>query len=669
MKSQIIFLALLIFTISLAHQALNNNLQVAAILVNTPKLINYQGRLTNLTGTPVPDSNYSVTFRLYTQSSGGSSFWSETQNITTSQGLFNVLLGSVNPIESVPQDGHCYLEMQVNPYPAMTPRIRLVSVPYSYWSKRADTANYALTTNIVYVDSSRIAANSHRLQGKDTLELDLRYINEGESNSITTNMIMNGAVSNEKISDNAITSAKIQNNTILREDVALSFKAPYADTADYVRYLPNVIDSSRVSGIAYNAHKLQGKDTLDLDNRYISHNESNTISSAMIIDGTITRSDVETGFKAPYADTSDYVRYLSINYVDSSRIAANSHRLQGKDTLELDLRYINEGESNSITTNMIMNGAVSNEKISDNAITSAKIQNNTILGEDIQKPLHLEGRVNWPNGIINIKNSGTGSGIKIDSAGLIALRIDYAFADGINIVYASQSAIAIDTVGGSAIRVISPSFDALGIDDAGFAALYAMHVGDNGVQIDSAESYGVYAYGNLAGGNFVAANPQAVGLEVHSYQSNSNDTAVWVYGQGYATGGWYTGGLFDNKSAPCVISPELSIITSGTGKIREKRCVITFDPLFSQNLREDQPVRVVVSPKGKTGCLLYVSETNSHGFVVELEEIPGLTKSSSEISFDWIATGTLKSTRLDYQSQWQEMIRSRELKKQQRTKR
>jgi len=63
-----------------------------------PQVLSYQGRLTDAKGVPVPDGDYSITFKLYTVPNGGSPFWSETQNVTTRDGLFSVLLGSVTPI-------------------------------------------------------------------------------------------------------------------------------------------------------------------------------------------------------------------------------------------------------------------------------------------------------------------------------------------------------------------------------------------------------------------------------------------------------------------------------------------------------------------------------------------------------------------------------------------
>ncbi|MEO0092614.1 MAG: tail fiber domain-containing protein, partial [candidate division WOR-3 bacterium] len=227
----------------------------------------------------------------------------------------------------------------------------------------ADTSDYARNVNIQYVDSARVsvnAYNAYKLQGKDTLALDSRYVNEGQVN----------AINNAMITGNAITSDKILDGTITRSDVSLTFKAPLADTADYARYLPGAIDSARVSA---NAHKLQGKDTIALSAKFVDEGQVNSISSAMIVDGTITRSDVSSTFKAPYADTADYVRNLTVNYVDSARISANSHKLQGKDTIALSAKFVDEGQVNSITTGMITDGNVTMSKINQASATTGQV--------------------------------------------------------------------------------------------------------------------------------------------------------------------------------------------------------------------------------------------------------------------------------------------------------
>ena len=64
-----------------------------------PPLMSYQGKLTDSLGVSVADGNYSIWFRIYDDSTGGSILWGELQwSVPVSKGLFSVLLGSVNPL-------------------------------------------------------------------------------------------------------------------------------------------------------------------------------------------------------------------------------------------------------------------------------------------------------------------------------------------------------------------------------------------------------------------------------------------------------------------------------------------------------------------------------------------------------------------------------------------
>src|SRR5260370_31554867 len=66
-----------------------------------PNTLNYQGRIRlSAGGAPVPDSSgNTVVFGIFNVASGGAALWTETWNnttsyVTTSAGLFNVVLGS-----------------------------------------------------------------------------------------------------------------------------------------------------------------------------------------------------------------------------------------------------------------------------------------------------------------------------------------------------------------------------------------------------------------------------------------------------------------------------------------------------------------------------------------------------------------------------------------------
>jgi hypothetical protein len=107
-------------------------------LAEVPQLISYQGRLTD-GGKPVADSTYSVKFTIY-DDLGGTALWTQTQNVTTSGGVFSVLLGSVTPITPALLAGPVrYLGIKVGSNAEMWPPSQLVSTPYALISDSART--------------------------------------------------------------------------------------------------------------------------------------------------------------------------------------------------------------------------------------------------------------------------------------------------------------------------------------------------------------------------------------------------------------------------------------------------------------------------------------------------------------------------------------------------
>ncbi len=108
-----------------------------------PQLINFQGVLKDGSGNPVADGNYSVTFTVYDAAAGGNAFWAETTSVTTTNGLFTVLLGSTNPVpDSVFHDTTRFLGVKVGADPEMTPRQQFSSVGYGYVSSQWNQASF-----------------------------------------------------------------------------------------------------------------------------------------------------------------------------------------------------------------------------------------------------------------------------------------------------------------------------------------------------------------------------------------------------------------------------------------------------------------------------------------------------------------------------------------------
>jgi hypothetical protein len=95
-----------------------------------PQTISYQGVLTDASGTAVPDGDYNLTFKLYDAATGRTELWSEDQSVEVSNGIFNVILGSITPL-TLSFDKPYWLGVTVGQNSELTPRIELTASAYS----------------------------------------------------------------------------------------------------------------------------------------------------------------------------------------------------------------------------------------------------------------------------------------------------------------------------------------------------------------------------------------------------------------------------------------------------------------------------------------------------------------------------------------------------------
>lgn len=128
-----------------------------------PHLINYQGKLTDHMGDPVANGTYNLCFKIYGSESGTDSLWWECHlNVQVNNGIFSVILGSVNPI-NLSFDSQYWLEVMVGAE-TIAPRRQLTSVGYSFRAQKADTAEHVINGGTVS-DTAKYAWNADSLDG------------------------------------------------------------------------------------------------------------------------------------------------------------------------------------------------------------------------------------------------------------------------------------------------------------------------------------------------------------------------------------------------------------------------------------------------------------------------------------------------------------------------
>ena len=95
-----------------------------------PPKISYQGVLSDIDGNPVADGEYKIIFYLFNDPVSDTPLWKEKQEAIIRNGIFNVMLGSNNPL-NLPFDEPYWLGISVAGGDELLPRIELSSSAYS----------------------------------------------------------------------------------------------------------------------------------------------------------------------------------------------------------------------------------------------------------------------------------------------------------------------------------------------------------------------------------------------------------------------------------------------------------------------------------------------------------------------------------------------------------
>ena len=125
----------------------------ATLRAQIPRIISYQGILTDSLGHPKPDSTYAFTFRIYSERSSNNALWVETKSLSTRHGLFATMLGDHTAFpDSVRFDDQYWLSVQVGTE-FLIPQLQLGSVGYAFnaiHAEQSDTAKFARNVHATF---------------------------------------------------------------------------------------------------------------------------------------------------------------------------------------------------------------------------------------------------------------------------------------------------------------------------------------------------------------------------------------------------------------------------------------------------------------------------------------------------------------------------------------
>ncbi len=200
-----------------AAAILLGSLAFACLGQQAPKLLPFQGRLSDQNGTAVSDGVRVVQFKIYDAPVGGQAVWNgEVQKLTVNGGLVSTVLGSKASLSSVDFNKSLYLELTIDANndnqitsadPPMLPRQAIVPAVFS-----KESADSRLLANY---DWSALFGTNNPANG--TL-LDSK-IRDG---SISAAKIQPGTISSNQIAPQAINASLIASGTITSNQIGPS---------------------------------------------------------------------------------------------------------------------------------------------------------------------------------------------------------------------------------------------------------------------------------------------------------------------------------------------------------------------------------------------------------------------------------------------------------------
>lgn len=150
-------------------------------------MLSYQGTLSDSLGNPVTGT-YDMTFRIYTSPTDTSFLWEETRSgvnaVPVNNGLFNLMLGSLQPIPSaVWEQPELYLGVKIGSDAEMAPREKLAVVPSA---AMAEVAQLALSVPDASIQSRHFAPTVYEAFNTTTKEnASTEWLHTGTSVTFT----------------------------------------------------------------------------------------------------------------------------------------------------------------------------------------------------------------------------------------------------------------------------------------------------------------------------------------------------------------------------------------------------------------------------------------------------------------------------------------------------